>query len=147
MANESCVIRHIYPMNHSEQTAAFEKVEAVLEATSGEETAVTIATLCEITGLCRRNMEDLLQVRLGEFRFLVVSTGHGYFRPVRSEEINHCLTSLQSRAINLFLRKRTIIRKALRSGWDRQGKRFQRHIPATDLFEHAAMSADERRTA
>jgi hypothetical protein len=125
-------------MNLSTQNTAFITVTSILEATSGEETAVTIATLCMSTGLKRRNMEELLQVRLSDFPFLVVSTGAGYFRPRSEEEINHCLASLQSRAINLFLRKRTIIRNALRSGYPRQGKTFSARTPAADLFTYAA---------
>lgn len=134
-------------MNLEAQNAAFATVSALLEATSGEETALTIDCLCAQTAISRRDMEGLLQVRLGEFPFLVVSTGHGYFRPVRPDEINHCLASLQGRAVNLFLRKRTIIRKAMRSGWERAGKKFERRVPASDLFSHAELAAHERRPA
>ena len=106
-----------------------------MRATSGERSAYTIDALCKQTGIGRRDMEELLQVRLNDFPFVVVSTGNGYFRPATADEINHCLKSLQGRAVNLFLRKRTIIQKARRSGWARDGKTFCRQVPVSDLFE------------
>jgi hypothetical protein len=85
-------------------------------------------------------MEHLLEVKLGDFPFPIVSTSAGYFRPASADEINHCLASLQSRAICIFLRKRTIIRNAKAAGYERQGKRFvapsRRY--ASDLFEIAS---------
>jgi hypothetical protein len=83
-------------------------------------------------------MENLLEVRLAEFPFPVVSTSAGYFRPVTADEINHSLASLQSRAICIFHCKRTIIRNALRAGYPRQGKRFLDRPAPADLFDLAA---------
>lgn len=82
-------------------------------------------------------MEQLLELRLADFPFPVISTTAGYFRPASVAEINHCLESLQSRAMCIFLRKRTIIRNALRAGFPRQGNRFSDRIPKADLFEES----------
>jgi hypothetical protein len=85
-------------------------------------------------------MEHLLEVKLGDFPFPVISTNKGYFRPASAEEINHCLASLQSRNVCLYLRRRTIIRNAKAAGYERRGKRFvapsRRY--ASDLFEIAS---------
>ncbi len=130
----------------------FRQVTEILEPRLGEKEAITIDGLCYLTASPRRRMEVLLEVHLQDFPFYVISTTAGYFRPVAAEEINHCLASLQSRAMCIFLRKRKVIQGALAAGYQRQGRQFldppctvasasgagsAPRIPASDLFQYA----------
>lgn len=130
-------------MNQARQNAAFRVVTEILFNRIGEEKAATIRELRAAAGIGRRAMEHLLELKFGDFPFPVISTTAGYFRPACAAEINHCLESLQSRNVCIYLRRRTIIRNAKAAGYERQGKRFVAPTHASrDLFE-----AQERRTA
>jgi hypothetical protein len=126
-------------------------VKEILFNRIGEAKAATIDELCRAAGIGRRGMEHLLEVKLGDFPFPIVSTSSGYFRPASADEINHCLASLQSRAMCIFMRKRTIIRNARAAGYQRQGKRFVQRQFRDDLFVTNGLPpfnpATERRTA
>lgn len=121
-------------MNPESIDATFAVVREILFNRIGESNAATIDELCLAAGIGRRGMEHLLELKLGEFPFPVISTSAGYFRPANADEINHCLASLQSRAMCIFLRKRTIIRNARAAGYQRQGKRFVQRQIRDDLF-------------
>jgi hypothetical protein len=121
-------------LNPESLDAKFKIVREILFNRLGEGQAATIGELCHATGLSRRRMEQLLEIHLAAFPFPVISTSAGYFRPASADEINHCLASLQSRAMCIFLRKRTIIRNARAAGYQRQGKRFVQRQFRDDLF-------------
>lgn len=121
-------------MNTAAQNAAFTVVKEILFNRIGEAKAATIDELSRASGIGRRGMEHLLEVKLGDFPFPIISTSAGYFRPASADEINHCLASLQSRAMCIFMRKRTIIRNARAAGYERQGKRFVQRQFRDDLF-------------
>ena len=139
-------------MHPDKQDIAFKIVTEILFNRIGEGKAATIGELCNLVdeelstpwgddgarrgGFSRRAMEQLLELKIGDFPFPVISTSSGYFRPASVDEINHCLASLQSRALCIFQRKRTIIRNAIRSGYGRQGKRFvDSRESNSDLFD------------
>lgn len=103
----------------------FASVSSILAVHRGESNAITIADLTLRAGLPnRRATEQLLELRFADFPFPLVSSSAGYYVPAKAEEVNHYLNSLQSRAVCIFLRKRAAMRKALRSGFRREGKRF-----------------------
>ena len=103
----------------------FEQVRRILVEHRGRANAITIDQLCHLADLpSRRACEDLLETRLADFQFILVADAHGYYIPTTADEINHYLDSLQSRAVKIFLRKRRVMRKALASGLQRQGKHF-----------------------
>jgi len=72
----------------------------------------------------RRTTEELLEHRLADFPWPLVATSAGLFIPTDPEEINHYQRSLRARAVKIFLRARTVRRKALAYGWRRDGKWF-----------------------
>lgn len=103
----------------------FEAVRRVLCTRRGRRNAITIDQLVVLAGLQnRRACEDLLETRLADFQFPLVADSAGYYIPNTAAEINHYLDSLQSRAVKIFLRRRTVIRKANAAGFPRPGKHF-----------------------
>lgn len=125
----------------TDQDTALKVVISLLATRAGAKQALTIEEFCSATGLKRRAMEILLELRIQDMPFLVVSTSAGYFRPASADEINHCINSLRSRAMCIFLRQRKIIRAARIAGYPRQGRTFldppPPQEPATDLFDYA----------
>lgn len=124
----------------TEEDTALQIVIRILSDAVGEENAQTIFDLCLATGLKRRPMETLLEVRIQDIPFPVVSSGAGYFRPASAADVNHCLASLRSRALCIFLRRSKVIRAALAAGYVRNGKLFSdpppRELP-DNLFDYA----------
>ena len=101
----------------------FAAASAILAGRIGEENAITIAELVAAAGIpSRRAAEQLLEPKFSDFPFPLVSSSRGYYVPSRAEEINHYLASLRSRAICIFIRRRTALRKAMKAGFKRQGK-------------------------
>jgi hypothetical protein len=104
----------------------FERACRVLVECRGHDRAITINDLMARAGInSRRVCEKILETRLQDFPFPLASGSDGYFIPTQSEDINHYLDSLESRAICLFHRKKNVIHKALAAGFRRVGKRFQ----------------------
>jgi hypothetical protein len=109
---------------HTEEQ--FLAVRAVLSACVGRERAMTIDVLtqrCELSG--RRQCEQVLEERLADFPFLLVSGARGYWIPTQAEDVNGYLESLGGRTLALFRRRRLVIRKAMVNGFRRCGKRFE----------------------
>ncbi len=104
--------------------AHFATVRDTLRCCRGEAQAMTIDELAERAGICRRECEALLETCLAVFPFPVAAGAHGYFVPTSSSEINRYVQSLRSRAVKIFLRQRTVIRKAQEAGWPRSGREF-----------------------
>lgn len=102
----------------------FATVRDTLRVCRGEAQAMTIEALAERAGIGRRECEALLETCLAVFPFPVAAGAKGYFIPTSSEEINHYVKSLRSRAVKIFLRQRTVIRKAQEAGWPRAGREF-----------------------
>lgn len=101
-------------------------VADILRGHTGAENGVTIAVIEKLAGfLNRRSCEQFLELNIDELPFPVCSGSKGYYVPVTAEELNHYLNSLQSRAVCIFIRKRRVIKKALRHGWQRDGKKFR----------------------
>lgn len=111
-------------MNTNEQ-AIFELLQDALYTCEGEHEAFTLQGLADYCQCSRRRVEIILEQRLGDLGFVVVSGSSGYWRPTTAEEINHYQASLQSRCIKVFLRKKTIQKLAVQSGYVRTGKTFQ----------------------
>ncbi len=68
----------------------------------------------------------ILEEHLADFRFTVCSLSRcGYFRPIRASELNDTLASLRNRAMKNFIRRRTVLRKALaEQRFERRGAEF-----------------------
>lgn len=104
----------------------FERSCRVLVNCQGREKAIVINDLMSRAGIPNRRVcEKILETRLQDFPFPLASGSEGYFIPTQSDDINHYLESLESRAMCLFHRKKNVIRKALAAGFRRVGKRFQ----------------------
>jgi hypothetical protein len=109
---------------HTEEQ--FLEVRGVLSRCVGREGALTIEALtlrCCLNG--RRQCEQILEERLADFPFPLVSGAKGYWIPVAAEDVNQYLDSLGGRALALFRRRRLVVRKALSNGFRRCGKRFE----------------------
>lgn len=138
-------------MNQISQDSVFAAVVNSLHERHGENCAITLDELAITAGLfkevpapdgrnikkpVRRQIEHLMETRLIDIPFLVVSTSKGYFRPATPDEIEHCWASLQSRIKSLASRMHTLRRKAPSSGFRYTGNgKFQREF-LHDLFEN-----------
>jgi hypothetical protein len=112
---------------------------SILRLLNGRRGAANALTLDEITlqaGIPNRRLtEQILEHRLADFPFPMVSSGAGYFIPATAEELNAYQASLRSRALKCFLRARTVRRKALAAGWRREGTRFANPPVQMDLWD------------
>jgi len=112
-------------VNDTPQDAAFHRIRAALAGARGPDRAIEIGRLQVIADLpSRRQVEQLLQIRLADFPWPLVAGPQGYFIPDAPEQINHYLASLRSRAMCIFARYRTVRLAAQRAGWRREGRRF-----------------------
>lgn len=102
----------------------FYHVRAALRRAEGEKQAITLAALADYAGTNRRVVEQLLEERLEELGFVIVSGTAGLWRPKSAEELNHYQASLQSRLRKLAIRKRSVRRLAEKDGFVRTGKLF-----------------------
>jgi len=100
------------------------RARSFLSTRIGEDQAVTIEVLAEILGLSRRAVEQLIEDNLAAFDFPLVAGSSGLWVPVSAAEINRYVESLGRRAVAIFFRRRTVIRQALKAGWQRQGPKF-----------------------
>jgi len=116
----------------------FDAACRILSACQGRGNAITIDALAERAGIPHRRIaEHLLETRLADFPFVLVSGPRGYFIPTAQEaaEINRYLDSLESRFRKMWRRRRTVIRKALTDGFRREGKAFVGRPMQAELFE------------
>lgn len=103
----------------------FHTVAELLRTRRGEEQAITIDQIVTLTGMSsRRECEELLEKRLADFPFPLAASARGYYIPTSAEELNRYVASLRSRAMKIFLRQRTVVRKAVAAGWPRAGRIF-----------------------
>lgn len=129
---------------------AFERIREALACAYGEDKAITIDELALRAGLYdirpgpdgqpaqainRRLAEQILELRFGEFGFLVISGKRGYYRPTDPAQIEHWWASLHSRIRAVAHRMHTGRQVASRDGYRYLGRgRFQRAHPKDDLF-------------
>lgn len=107
-----------------------------LEDRRGPGHAITIEQIGALLDhRCRRETEAFLELHVGDLPFCVVSSAHGYYRPIAAEDINHYHNSIRSRIRCLAIRARTVKRVALAEGWRREGKQFVNVPIAQDLPE------------
>lgn len=97
----------------------------ILHECRGPEKALTLAELTRRAGIPERRVtEHLIETHMGRFPWPLVAGSCGYHIPTSAEQINAYLESLRSRAVKCFLRAKTVRRRALAAGWQRDGKRF-----------------------
>lgn len=112
----------------------FERVCRVLHAAVGPDWAMTldeITTFCKIP--TRRTTEKLFELHLSRFPWPLVADGRGYYIPTSAEQLNRYCASLRGRALKDFMRRRTVMQKAVACGWKRDGKAFARPPQQQDL--------------
>lgn len=107
------------------EDSIFALLQDALHGALGEREAWTLQGLAEYCGTSRRMVERVLEERLDDLGFVIVSGSSGIWRPTTAEEVNHYLASLQSRCVKMFLRKKKVARLALESGFKRDGKTFE----------------------
>lgn len=131
-------------MTEQTEDQIFYSLQQCLLTCEGEKEAYTLQGLADACGCTRRIVEKILETRLEDLGFVVVSGSAGYWRPQSADEVNHYLNSLQSRAVKVFLRKKRIARLAKASGFVREGKNFtnpptrQREFLFTSMEGHQA---------
>lgn len=123
-------------MTHSARPddVLFEVLRDDLARRVGIGNAITIDVLAHLHNASRRRIEVILECRLADFGFPLVSCDCGYYRPATPEDLNHYLASLLSRIRCIALRIRTVRRSALEEGWTREGGRFVRKARQGELF-------------
>jgi hypothetical protein len=101
-----------------------QRLQVILAGAVGKRRAVTIDTLAELSGLCRRDVEQALEVYLAEFPFPLVAGSPGYWQPSSADELNHYIASLTSRLRALTRRMDAVKAQAATAGWQQEGGRF-----------------------
>jgi hypothetical protein len=109
--------------------AVFDLIRDAMAMAIGEKEAWTLQGLADYCTCPRRQVEEVIEKRLEDFGFVIVSGTSGLWRPLDAEEVNRYQNSLQSRLRKLAIRKRSIRRLALKSGFVAEGKSF-RNPPA-----------------
>ena len=104
-------------------------VRDLLATARSRKLAWTLDRLAEAAGTSRREVEQVLEERLSDFPFPLVSGSPGYWIPEDADEINHYRASLRSRAVKIFLRAKRVASMARRAGWPQEGRLF-RNPPA-----------------
>jgi len=123
----------------------FQAICWLLRDARGVENAMTLDEITARAGLPnRRTTEELMEQRLQDFPYPLVSGGAGYFIPTQAEQINAYLRSLRSRALKCFIRARNVSSKAIAQGWKREGKWFAKPPLQLDLFEQTGNTTRER---
>lgn len=118
-------------------TADFHRVQEILRTRVGKANAITIDDIAIGMGYVRgktsdgrlianrRPVEKVLETRLGDFEFLVVSSSSaGVWRPASPDELNECLGEIRRRHRSLQIRDETWCRKGRLHGWSYDGSRF-----------------------
>jgi hypothetical protein len=102
----------------------FTILQQQLRACHGEANALTLQRLAEIACCPRRRVEIILEERIVDLGFVVVSGSPGYWRPTSADEINHYRASLRSRIFKLWKRSKSVGQLASQCGFVRTGKSF-----------------------
>lgn len=124
-------------VDYSQDTADFHRVQEILRGRVGKGNAITIDEIAIRLGYIRghtasglpianrRPVEKVLETRLGDFEFLVVSSSAaGIWRPADPGELNECLGEVRRRHRSLQIRDETWVRKGRAQGWCYDGSRF-----------------------
>ena len=111
-------------INAADMEKYFEQVCRLLSTCRGGIRAMTIDKIRTELGVDRRLVEELLETRLADFPFVLVSGSAGYFIPVNAEDINDYYASLGSRMIKLHVRRKRVRNKAIAKGWSFDGRKF-----------------------
>ena len=115
----------------------FKAAVRILNDARGEANAITLDDLTARAGLPnRRTTEAMMELRLPDFPYPLVASSAGYFIPTSSDQLNTYLRSLKSRAVKMFMRSRTVAKKAIAHGWQREGKWFAKPPVQLDFFEN-----------
>jgi len=87
-------------------------LKSILERHEGKARAITAGQLSAMSGAPDRSVRLAIRELIDEGMPIISSTEipSGYFIPTSLEEAKHCTTSLRSRAIEIFLRRRQLIR-------------------------------------
>ena len=100
-------------------------VERILNECRGPKFALTLDQItCRAEIPDRRMTEMLMETHLHRFPWPLVAGARGYHIPTSAEQINGYLNSLRSRAVKCFVRARTVRRRCLAAGWQKEGKAF-----------------------
>ncbi len=115
----------------------FRRIQEILRSRIGRGAAITIDDIAIELGYVRgrtpagrpianrRPVEKVLETRLGDFEFLVVSSSAaGIWRPATPDELNDCLGEVRRRHRSLAIRDETWVRQGRRRGWHYDGARF-----------------------
>jgi hypothetical protein len=103
----------------------FPAIRELLRNAYGQARALTLDQLTEaVCAPCRRITEQTIEAHLSEFGFALVAGCHGYWRPMKADELNQYVSSLHSRHRRMQLREQTIIRLALQEGFTLDGELF-----------------------
>ena len=113
----------------------YNRIRLILRGSVGEDKAITLAALTESAGIPdRRTTEVLMETRLEDFGFSLVSGPKGYFRPTSPEHLNRYTASLESRIKCLSIRRKKVLQMALRDGFKLCDGRFVFADAQTTLF-------------
>jgi hypothetical protein len=102
----------------------FQAIVRALAQARGADKAITLASIAERLQTARRTVESIIEEKLADFPFLIVSGSSGYYIPTSASDINRYVHSLHSRHRRMQLREQTVIHKAKAQGWPYDGKSF-----------------------
>jgi len=115
----------------------FRRIQEILRPRIGKHRAITIEQIAIELGYVRgttpaggrianrRPVEKVLETRLGDFEFMVVSSSAcGIWRPAGPEDLNECLGEVRRRHRSLAIRDETWVSQGRRQGWHYDGSRF-----------------------
>lgn len=98
--------------------AVFDRAVRILSRAIGRDRAITIAQLVDLLELPnRRAVEQLIETRLSDFPFPIVSGSAGVYRPDSVDDLNAYRANLTSRMRAIRLRIDTVTQAALNEGW------------------------------
>ena len=123
-------------MNQKEETYDhFPALKKLLKGAIGPDRALTLNQLTQLAGIPdRRTTEVLIETRMDDFGFVLVSGSSGYFRPVEPEHLNRYLSSLESRIKSISTRRRRVFNNALKEGFHAEEGRFMSAPVQAELF-------------
>lgn len=103
----------------------FRALRAKLIHATGQNAAMSIDQLTRDAGIPdRRTCEVILETRLEDFGFVLVSGSKGYYRPTTAESVNRYLASLESRIKCLSVRHTRVSHMAKLAGFIHEGNQF-----------------------
>jgi alkylated DNA nucleotide flippase Atl1 len=102
----------------------------------GRQSAITLADLASLIGCARREVEQVIEQRLSDFPWPIVSGATGLYIPQEADDINQYLHALHSRHRRMQLREATVRRKARLAGYPEAAGQFldRQRIQQQELF-------------